>query len=105
MTASQSAALSSASLPPANGTSINVEGQPPAGPVFYLGTSSKGRDLVRFEWREAEPSWARPNGHDASCRPDFLRRDLVKTDAIGTGDRSGADPEVRQLATAIYPQL
>ena len=41
VTGSQSAALSSASLPSANATKINVQGQPPAGPVFYFGTSSE----------------------------------------------------------------
>ncbi|WP_276970043.1 hypothetical protein [Ferrimicrobium acidiphilum] len=39
--ASQSAALSSASLPSADGQTINVEGQPPAGPVFTLAPAAK----------------------------------------------------------------
>jgi hypothetical protein len=41
VTGSQSSASSSTSLPSADGTSITVQGQPPAGPVFTLAPAAK----------------------------------------------------------------
>jgi len=61
VTGSRSAALSSASLPSANGTSINVEGQPPAGPVFTLAPATKAEI-----WYASDGAKQNPAGHAQS---------------------------------------
>ncbi|WP_298209269.1 hypothetical protein [Ferrimicrobium sp.] len=64
VTGYQSETLPATSPPLPDGVIINVEGQPPVGPVFTLaptakaGTIGEGCDLVRVGLCETEPSRA-----------------------------------------------
>ena len=101
VTGSQSAALSSTSLPSANGTKINVQGQPPAGPVFTLAPAAKAEI-----WYGSDSVQPNPAGHAHSGTTRFT--DLiscVEVFSIPTPSGSVTVPGPIQKCANYQPQF
>lgn len=101
VTGSQSAALSSTSLPSANGTKINVQGQPPAGPVFTLAPAAKAEI-----WYGSDDVQPNPAGHAQSGTTRFTDViSCVEVFSIPTPSGSVTVPGPIQKCANYQPQF